>query len=171
MHQSVMTWLAECGAQFGDMRAWRVLEVGSYNENGSPREIFEHVADDYVGIDMRQGRDVDLVMDATELARIFQQGFYDLVICTEMLEHDQRPWRSVPAMAGVMKTGGHLLMTARGFDDYGGYPHHPCPGDFWRFNANSFNVLFRDAGLDPVEITMDPEVPGVFGHAIKPGLA
>lgn len=169
MHQSVMAWLDDRAAQFGDMADWNVLEVGSYNENGTPRKTFEQAVATYTGIDMRAGRDVDAAMQADCL--LFDAGHFDLVICTEMLEHDIRPWRSVPEMARVLKRGGHLLMTARGFDDYGGYPHHPCPGDFWRFNVNSFNVLFRDAGLEPIEITMDPEVPGVFGHAAKPGLA
>jgi hypothetical protein len=73
-------------------------------------------------------------------------------------------------MARVLKPRGHLLLTARGFDAYTGYPEHPCPNDYWRFNRESFGVLLSDAGLVPKEILMDSgkEAPGVFAHAIKP---
>lgn len=170
MHASVMTWLAE----HDDLKIVRpefrnadILEVGSYNENGSARSIFQDGAASYIGVDMRAGRDVDLVMNADSL--MFESASFDLVICTEMLEHDQRPWKSIPEMWRVLRPGGSLLLTARGFDEYQGcYGRHDCPGDFWRFNPNSFNVLIRDAGLQPVQIMSDPEVPGVFAHAVKP---
>lgn len=167
MHASVMEWLAQVRAEMGDISEWEVIEVGSYNENGSPREVFQADVFSYIGIDSRPGRDVDEVMEARDLRG---PGGYNLVICTEMLEHDPRPWLSVPAMAGLLTRGGHLLLTARGFGPYGGYPEHPCPDDYWRFNISSFTVLLQDAGLRIVEVTRDSgkEAPGVFAHAIKP---
>jgi SAM-dependent methyltransferase len=170
MHASVMEWLRHVRPKFGIITSWQVLEVGSYNENGSPREVFTpEVVGSYVGVDIREGRDVDYVANA-DSSLDGLGGPFDLVICTEMLEHDARPWLAVPNMARVLRGGGHLLLTARGFNDYGGYPNHPCPGDFWRFNPNSFNVLLRDAELKPVEILHDPDPdsPGVFGWAVKP---
>jgi SAM-dependent methyltransferase len=131
MHASVMAYLRERAPLLGNIAGFCVLEVGSYDENGSPR-------------------------------------YFDLVISTEMLEHDPTPWKSVVEMARVMGVGGHLLLTARGFDNYGGYPRHDCPADYWRFNDQSFAVLLDCAGLDPLDIRMDPEAPGVFAHAVKP---
>jgi SAM-dependent methyltransferase len=169
MHASVMEWLRQVRAELGDISSWRVLEVGALDENGSPREVFaDSSVGWYWGIDMREGRGVNEVMRADKLEWV--DSVFDLVVCTEMLEHDPRPWRSVPEMARVLKPRGHLLLTARGFDAYTGYPEHPCPNDYWRFNRESFGVLLSDAGLVPKEILMDSgkEAPGVFAHAIKP---
>jgi SAM-dependent methyltransferase len=167
MHASVMEWLRRVRGELEDIGGWDVLEVGSYDENGSPRGVFAD-ASSYVGVDQRMGPGVNEVMSADRLHWV--DGVFDLVICTEMLEHDPRPWRSVPEMARVLRPRGHLLLTARGFDAYTGYPEHPCPNDYWRFNRDSFAVLLSDAGLVPSEILMDSgkEAPGVFAHAVKP---
>jgi SAM-dependent methyltransferase len=167
MHASVMEWLRQVHDELGDASSWKILEVGSYDENGSPREVFAEVGS-YWGIDMREGRGVDEVMHAYKLG--WTEEVFDLVICTEMLEHDRTPWISVQEMGRVLKRGGHLLLTARGFDAYTGYPEHPCPEDYWRFNRSSFAVLLDYAGLVPSEILMDSgkEAPGVFAHAVKP---
>lgn len=166
MHASVMTWLAERATILPDLADASVLEVGSRDENGSARTIFQDRVRFYWGIDAREGRGVDQVMLAHDLRSA--DGAYDLVICTEMLEHDARPWLSLPEMARVMKSGASLLLTARGFDDYAGcYGKHDCPKDYWRFNVSSFEVLLDWAKLHPVQVIPDPEVPGVFGHAVK----
>jgi len=168
MHASVMDWLREVRPRLGDIKSWDVLEVGSYIENGSARDVYgpQNVAS-YVGVDMREGPGVDVRSPAAALP--FRGGSFDLVISTEMLEHDPRPWLSVEEMSRVLRPGGHLLLTARGFDAYGGYPEHPCPMDYWRFNQESFIVLLGDAGFSHVDVKMDPgsERPGVFAHATK----
>jgi SAM-dependent methyltransferase len=161
-----MTWLGERRTVLPDLSDASVLEVGSFDENGSARSVFERYVHDYVGIDAREGRGVDQVMLAHDLK--FPTWQFDLVICTEMLEHDARPWLSVTEMSRVLKRGGSLLMTARGFDAYGGYPEHPCPKDYWRYNPDSFEVLLAWSRLRPIQVIPDPEVPGVFGHAVKP---
>jgi hypothetical protein len=167
MHGSVMGWLAERATLLPRLDQARVLEVGSYDENGSAREIFEGRCLEYWGIDARDGRGVDEVSAAAAITN--SDGYYDLVICTEMLEHDPTPWLSLPEMARVLASGGSLLMTARGFDEYQGcYGRHDCPKDYWRFNVQSFEVLIEWAGLRSVQVIPDPEVPGVFGHAVKP---
>jgi SAM-dependent methyltransferase len=166
MHASVMAYLRERAPLLGNIAGFCVLEVGSYDENGSPREVFQDYVREYVGCDQRAGRGVDEVCDAALLP--YPDAYFDLVISTEMLEHDPTPWKSVVEMARVMGVGGHLLLTARGFDNYGGYPRHDCPADYWRFNDQSFAVLLDCAGLDPLDIRMDPEAPGVFAHAVKP---
>lgn len=167
MHGSVMHWLADRATVLPDLDQAVVLEVGSYDENGSARTIFQQRVFAYWGIDARDGRGVDAVMLAHDLR--LNDNQFDLVICTEMLEHDARPWLSLPEMARVMKRGASLLLTARGFDEYAGcYGRHDCPKDYWRYNPASFEVLFDWAKLRPVEIIPDPEVPGVFGHAVKP---
>lgn len=84
----------------------RVLECGSYDINGSPRGLFE--AADYTGLDWRAGPGVDVV----GLVHDYQpEPLFDVVLSTEMLEHDPYWRRSVQAMIRCLGPGGALLLT------------------------------------------------------------
>ena len=91
------------GYDFSDV--W-VLEIGSLNVNGSVRELFDNA--DYVGIDRRPGPGVDVVMDARDVRAT---GF-DVVVCTEVLEHDPDPQSIIDCAERVLKPGGLLILTA-----------------------------------------------------------
>ena len=62
----------------------KVLEVGSHNINGSPRKYFWFCK--YLGIDISNGKGVDIVGKFSEIE--FNNSKFDVVISTEMLEHD-----------------------------------------------------------------------------------
>lgn len=164
MHPSVMAWCRAVVALYRLNRG-RVLEVGSFDVNGSVRPLFDR-AEVYVGVDIRPGPGVDVVVDPDTLEAGVPLAGADVVISTEMLEHCQRPWLTVPAMARALVDGGHLVVTTRGF----GYGEHDYPSDFWRYNDQSIRLLLVDAGLEVLEISHDPDVgsPGVFAVARKP---
>ena len=103
-----------------------VLECGSYNVNGSVRDLF--TAREYVGLDWRPGPGVDVV----SLVHEYQPGrMFDTVISTEMLEHDPH-WQRA-SIAGVLielvkgrtpfGLGGTLIITCaapgRGEHEFG----------------------------------------------------
>jgi ubiquinone/menaquinone biosynthesis C-methylase UbiE len=157
MHHSVMEWVAEKTRQH-DFTGQSVLEVGSMNVNGSVRELFATAAS-YTGVDFMAGAGVDVVMNAHELA--FPDASFDLVLSTEMLEHDDEFWLSVREMGRVLKPGGLLLLTARG----NGFMPHDYPFDYWRFMPASFNKLLAMAGCEVLEVREDWQAghPGVFG--------
>jgi SAM-dependent methyltransferase len=159
MHASVLAWIAENVISNG-LAGKTALEVGSRNVNGSVRQFFDGT---YVGVDMAEGDGVDVVARADRLP--FNDASFEVVVSTEMLEHDPFFWLSMQEMGRVLAPGGMLLVTARGI----GYPHHEFPSDYWRFTVDALEHLFRYAGLDPVEVVADPSLrhPGVFGAATK----
>jgi SAM-dependent methyltransferase len=161
MHASVMQWAAAKVAQH-DLAECSTLEVGSLNVNGSVRPLFTGA---YVGVDMRPGPGVDKVANAADLP--FDDVTFEVVVSTEMLEHDATFWLSVPEMARVLAPGGHLLLTTRGI----GFPLHEYPHDLWRFTTDAIRLLLGSAGLDAVEVVPDPDPasPGVLAVARKPG--
>jgi hypothetical protein len=59
-----------------------VLDLGSLDINGNNRYLFTECR--YTGVDVGPGPNVDIVYHAHKV-----QGSYDVVISTEMLEHDQ----------------------------------------------------------------------------------
>lgn len=161
MHESVYHWVSEKREQY-DFTGQAVLEVGSMNINGSVRSLFTGVSG-YTGIDIREGPGVDFIMNAHEIR--FPDESFGLVICLEMLEHDDEFWLSMKEMGRVLKHGGILMLTARG----NGFLPHEFPHDYWRFMPSAFEKLINRAACDVLEIEEDwqPGAAGVFGLGRK----
>lgn len=157
MHASVMGWVKSRVRHHG-LADKSTLEVGSLDVNGSVRSLFRG---SYVGIDMRRGPGVDVVGTADKLP--FTDDAFDVVVTTEMLEHDPSFWLSLAEMGRVLKPGGHLLITTRG----NGFFEHNEPSDYFRFMPASRAVLVALAGCTLVAEELDPEVPGIFVHGIR----
>ncbi len=140
-----------------------VLEVGAHDVNGSLRLWVESLGPArYVGVDLVEGPGVDELVDATELVGHFGRESFDLVITTEMVEHT-RDWRTVVSnLKGVLRPGGHLLLTTRS----PGFAYHAWPHDFWRYEPADMRRIFADLELLTVE--PDPEAAGVFVLARRP---
>lgn len=159
MHESVLQWVKRqsCRETPG-----AVLELGSLDVNGSVRGLFPN-AQLYVGIDCRRGRGVDVQAWASSLP--FPDGIFDLVVTTEMLEHDLAFWWSLEEARRVMKPGAVLLVTCRGF----GFPKHDHPGDYYRFTPEGLGRLLWALDFFPIQAQADPQFPGVFAVAAKEG--
>lgn len=134
------------------------LEVGALNVNGTVRGLFTGA---YVATDMRPGPGVDIVLDAHELSAMFSN--YGVIVCCEMLEHDDAFWLSFQQFSWVLKAGGHLLLTTRGI----GFPLHEYPSDYWRFTKEAIRMLAERHGFEVIALEDDPQVSGVFLHAVK----
>lgn len=83
-----------------------VLEVGSLNINGTVRKFFWFCK--YWGIDLLDGEGVDMVCPIRSHK---QPREYDVVISTEMLEHDKDWKESLRQMYENLKDGGLLILT------------------------------------------------------------
>lgn len=160
MHESVMTWVQAKKVEYGLDGPLLILEVGSYDVNGSVRELFDQT--NYLGIDIVRGPGVDEVRSSHELWPRWLGSTFDLIISTEMLEHDRKPWESLNQMHAVLKDGGLLLVTARG----NGFGEHNPP-DRFRFMEQGFHDIIEDAGFEVLEVTADPQVSGWFGVGRK----
>lgn len=143
-----------------DVAGKRVIEVGSFDVNGSPRAIVEALGPaEYVGVDIELGPGVDEVCRAEHLIDRFGAERFDLVISTEMLEHVY-DWRGILSnLKNLLAPGGVLLVTTRSL----GCPHHGYPFDFWRYEIEDVAVLFADLQIEAAE--SDPELPGIFVRA------
>jgi SAM-dependent methyltransferase len=165
MHTSVMQFLRDSLVR-EEIHGQEVLEVGSQNVNGSPREVVAGFGPKkYVGVDFQIGTGVDVVLDVKNLTTYFGVDCFDVVISTEMLEH-AKDWReAVQQMKAVLKPGGLLILTTRG----PGFPIHAYPHDYWRFTVEDFKKIFYD--MIVMKLIPDPQCghPGVLLKAIKRG--
>lgn len=138
MTPEILKWLDEIAKAYFPHGAGRVLEVGAYNVNGSPRSVFEPLATEYIGTDMQTGPGVDVVVNNSRLLDYFDQSF-DTVICCECLEHDPFFHRTVEALRRLNK--GRLIITTPTF----GFPLHRYPKDYWRFGEDAYREVFFES--------------------------
>lgn len=157
MHQNIINWVQQKVDTF-ELRNLKTLEIGSRYINGTIRDCF---TGPYVGIDFIDGLLVDIVMDAHILE--FPDASFDVVICTEMLEHDSAFWVTLSEVGRVLRPGGHFLMTTRG----NGFMEHSWPYDYWRFMKNSGELIANLASCRLESCDDDPYAPGIFLHGIK----
>lgn len=159
MHASVMQFLRHhLDRSLVDGKL--ILEIGSRNVNGSPREVVEQLGPEwYVGVDLSEGDGVDYIVDACAQG-VFLDTSYGIVICTEMLEH-ALDWRqAVYNMKRALRPGGTLICTTRS----PGFQRHDPP-DYWRFTVDDFRRIFSDMRI--VVLCHDSQVPGVMLRAEK----
>jgi GT2 family glycosyltransferase len=99
-----------------------VADAGSLDINGNNRYLFTGLSNHtkYYGFDMFPGKNVDVVGRVHEkllqiAEHLHQEGnAFDVVISTEMLEHDEFWEESLRVMYLVLRPGGLLLITAAG---------------------------------------------------------
>lgn len=163
-HASVLRWFPKA-LTAADVAGREVLEVGSYDVNGSVRPLVEALGPaSYLGVDQIAGPRVDEVVDCTGLVGRFGRDAFDVVVSTEMLEH-ARDWRAcMVAMAEVLRPGGLLVLTTRS----PGFPFHPFPADHWRFTVATMTAILTALGFGSHETCPDERgSPGVFAKARK----
>lgn len=84
-HQAQMDFVAGLKQRFPEyFRKGRVLEVGSLDINGSVRKFFEDC--DYTGVDLGEGKGVDLVARGEELD--YFDGNFTVCLSCECFEHN-----------------------------------------------------------------------------------
>ncbi len=143
----------------------RVVELGSYNLNGSVRDLFPGAA--YVGVDQRPGPGVDIVADAAEWG---EDSRFDCVVCTEVLEHTPTGIEICSNALWLLAPGGVFIVTAAAppRPPHSGVDGQPrlLPGEFYR-NVSKADLQFW---LYPFAFVLvdDGENPGdVYATAFK----
>jgi len=113
-----------------------------------------------VSLDVEARPGVDVVGDAHALP--FVDGEFEVILCTEVLEHLHDPARAISEMHRVLAPGGLFILTTRFL-----YPIHDAPGDFFRFTRYGLQHLLRDWEiLELVEESGTQETIGILMHRI-----
>ncbi|MFZ5998464.1 MAG: class I SAM-dependent methyltransferase [Nitrospirota bacterium] len=146
-----------------EVQGKRVLEIGSYDANGSLRPILETWQPaEYVGVDIEKGPGVDVICKVEDIIREFGKENFDVVISTEVIEHVLDWRKALSNMKNICKPDGIILITTRSY----GYPFHPTPCDFWRYESEDMENIFSDCEL--ISLEKDPRDPGIFIKIRKP---
>jgi SAM-dependent methyltransferase len=128
-----------------------VIDVGSLDINGNNRYLFDTSAY-YTGIDLREGKNVDLVGIFHEVVERWVDRV-DIVVSTEMLEHDMFWQESLKAMYRILKPGGLMLFTCggRGRGEHGTQHSDPSSSPFTsNHNIEDWHNYYRN--IEPKDV-------------------
>lgn len=92
-----------------------------------------------VTLDVTSDTRPDIVADITRQNAHIPDGYFDALLCTEVLEHVVEPFAAVRELKRIVKVGGYALITT----PLNCRIHGPVP-DCWRFTEFGLKVLLRD---------------------------
>jgi SAM-dependent methyltransferase len=116
-------------------RVGKVLDVGAQYCPYYP--LFAAKCDSYSSLDIVRTEIVDIVCDAEDMP--IDDSSYDLVLCTQVLEHCAHPQRIIDECHRVLKPGGTCIVTVPSI-----FPVHGYPADNWRFMPDGLRQLLRE---------------------------
>lgn len=121
-----------------------VLEVGSYDVNGSHRCLFEN--NTYIGLDIEAGPNVDVVASDPYDWVMIPESSVDIVVCASVLEHVEFPWLTMEEIERVLKPNGHFCLVVPAV-----WPEHKHPIDCWRIYPDGMKSLCKWVGLSVLD--------------------
>jgi SAM-dependent methyltransferase len=168
LHPSAHAHMALCVERYLEKgRRYRVLDLGSRTPRAQKlthRQLLAGYDVDYTGVDIRKGRNVDMVMKKPYRIPV-KSGAVDVVFSGQAFEHIAFPWASMLEIARVLTSGGLAFITApsRGHK-HGRY-------DCWRYYPDGMRALAAWARLETLEAHTDfppvVVVEGVNGRRVR----
>lgn len=152
MHSSSFQHMAQLVSTYlSPDQALAVLDIGSYDVNGSYRALFDNARWQYTGADLEAGPNVDLVLEDPYRLPLADASV-DVIVSGQAFEHVEFFWLAWLEMERVLKPGGLILLIApsRG-------PEHRHPVDCWRFYPDGYAALAKYAELELLEVHTDWE--------------
>jgi SAM-dependent methyltransferase len=132
-----------------------VLDVGSYDVNGTYKRFFPAPAFLYTGLDIAAGPNVDVVVVNPYHWPMLADESFDAIICGQAFEHIEFFWFTLEEMVRVAKKNALFCIIApRGFG------RHRYPIDAYRFDEDGMIALARYGGLEVLHVSTNLAPPG-----------
>ncbi len=124
-----------------------IIDIGSFDVNGTYKDIFNSPKWKYLGADMSPGKNVDIVLENPYNWKSIKNNSVDVLISGQAFEHIEYFWITILEVARILKPGGLCCIIAPS----SGY-EHKYPLDCWRFYPDGFSALARFAFLEVLDV-------------------
>jgi SAM-dependent methyltransferase len=152
-------WLRVQAAGLESSGPVRVLDVGCGVKPYYP--YFAGIASEYVGVDVVENPVAELLGPVEALP--VDDGSFDVVLCTQVLEHSDDPAEAVRELRRVTAPGGRVLCSTHGVQVY-----HPSPVDYWRWTHAGLRRVFEQNATWSA-LTVEPGAGTASGLAMLLG--
>jgi SAM-dependent methyltransferase len=130
-----------------DCEKIKVLDIAPQIHKGA-KEFFQ-LADIFT-LDLNPKSGADYIADICEVnTKLIKDETFDIIFCTEVLEHTLNPFNAVSEIFRILKKGGECYFST----PYNFRIHGPLP-DCWRFTEHGLRVLFTQfekTQINPLE--------------------
>ena len=128
-----------------DNKGWRVLEVGIDGDEkpGGNYKLFG-IGNEYKTLDFLPRLKPDYVADITDTKML--AGEWNLIICSQVLEHVFEYEKAIREIFRLLKTGGWAIIDIPFQFQYHGQPDYD---DYWRMSHKALNKVLRNCGFEP----------------------
>lgn len=134
--QSVHALLARFREMVAAKPAPSLIEIGSRARSGHVHRHMFPADCRYLGIDIKEGPNVDLVTDAHTMAGVEEK--FDFAYSASVFEHLIMPWVAAQALNRVLNDGAIIYIQT-----HPAWPLHEIPWDFFRFSKDSWSSIFN----------------------------
>ncbi len=115
-----------------------IIDIGSGKKPYYP--LFAAYAHEYIGIDAAPCSHTDIMAVAEHLP--IRSAFFDVIVCTQVLEHVTDPYGVLSEWMRILQPGGLVFAST-----HGTFWYHPDPVDYWRWTHAGLRRLFESAGF------------------------
>lgn len=136
MHAEALQAMTELLKRYDGPQPAGVLDVGSYDVNGTYRPLVQGLGWHYTGLDLCEGPNVDIVSPDPYRFPL-ADNTYDIVMTGSTMEHVEAIWLWVPELVRVLRPGGMLAIVT-----HWQFPLHRYPIDCWRIMPDGMRYLF-----------------------------
>lgn len=150
MHQSSYDKMASFVARFLTSKKDEpliILDLGSQDINGTYKPLFLSPAWKYLGVDISQGNNVDIIVPNPYSWNNIPSDYADVFISGQTFEHIDYIWLTMKEIFRVLKPGGLccIIAPSSGIE-------HQYPVDCWRIYPEGFKALANYAGMEIIDV-------------------
>lgn len=138
IRESVEEFVAQVVGQW-EGRPARVLEVAPQSEGSISGKYLRSPLQRLETLDLNPAAKCTYTGDLCKRNEGIPDGLFDLIICTEVLEHTLNPFLAVNEICRLLKSEGVVAVTT----PFNFRIHGPLP-DCWRFTEHGLRALFAD---------------------------
>lgn len=127
----------------------KILDIGSYDSSGTSfnyRSIFDNDNWEYIGMDLKEGPNVDLIVSDMYDWKEIPNETFDVVISGQAFEHMEFFWRAIGEVSRILKYGGYCCIIAPSSG-----PVHKNPLDCFRFTSDGMKEIAKYVDLTILE--------------------
>lgn len=146
---NVSDFVSKSGLVFDHPNAL-VLDVAPQDHEGAKPYFIEAIVET---LDIDEASGATYIADLCKINKlIIPSERFDIIVCTEVLEHTLQPFEAVKELWRILKPGGTVLVSS----PFNFRIHGPLP-DCWRFTEHGLRALFSKFEIIELNSLEEPD--------------